>query len=150
MHYVVSVQYPSKDIISYYLMGVLLLAFLFLLRLFQLCHEALIWMCLPCCSDISYVPRSFERVPYGHTLTQEWGIVPHFNYFWTLSFKKIAAFSAPAMPISRSHQKQRVINPSVMTTTAVVLCNSIINCSACGGHVLSIRSTNSWCYLPWG
>ena len=49
-----------------------------------------------------------------------------------------AWFLPPALPLSRSCQTPKVINPSVMRTTAVELRNSIIN------HSLMALSCQSW------
>ena len=69
---------------------------------------------------------SIESVHYP-TLWNKQGIsFLTLNYFWGLSFEKIARFSAPRYPTIRSCQTLRVINPSVMRTT-VVLRKSIIN-----------------------
>ena len=58
------------------------------------------------------------------------------DYSWALSFEKITKIVCPPppppampMPLSRLCQTPRVINPSIMKTTAVVLCNCIINYS---------------------
>ena len=50
----------------------------------------------------------------------------------------------PTLPLSCSCQNPKVINPSIMITTVVVLCNSINNRSL---MALSCQSwsTNSWC-----
>ena len=67
-----------------------------------------------------YENLSFERV-YPTLWNMNGVSFLTFNYFWTLSFEKNHQhFLPPAMPLSCSCQTPRVINPSIMRTTAVV------------------------------
>ena len=73
----------------------------------------------------------WEGTPHCKT---KWGFATH---FWALSFEKVTKIFFPSLPLSRSRQTPKVINPSIMITTAVVLGNSM-NKPLSDGPVLSI------------
>ena len=84
----------------------------------------------------------YEKLSIGRQCKTKWGFAPH---FWADSFEKVAKFSLPtpppALPLSRSCQTPKVINPNVMIT-AVVLRKSV-------NKPLSIMVGNSWCESAW-